>query len=237
MVSRTAGFLALIALGTGLVFAQGSTATIIGTVKDVSGAVLPAASITVKQLETGLTRTIEADTSGNYSIPSLPVGPYEVTAEKMGFRREVRRGIDLVVAQEAVVNIILQVGSLEQQVTVTEEAPLVNTTLALTQWPTLSGRNIPLDSDVPGVLPRFRHVVGELHAEKVVHVRAERLFDAQGHFRRQRCRAVQKVGKRGAAHFQNLRRLRYVEAEGFDDLGFDQVARMGRILHGHFSFS
>src|SRR5713226_8384192 len=132
MASRTAGLLALIALGTGLVFAQGSTATIIGTVKDVSGAVLPAASITVKQLETGLTRTIEADTSGYYSIPSLPVGPYEVTAEKMGFRREVRRGIDLVVAQEAVVNIILQVGSLEQQVTVTEEAPLVNTTLAST---------------------------------------------------------------------------------------------------------
>src|SRR5712691_3120275 len=132
MASRTARLIALVALGNGLVFAQGSTATIIGTVKDVSGAVLPAASITVKQLETGLTRTIEADTSGNYSIPSLPVGPYEVTAEKMGFRREVRRGIDLGVAQEAVVNLSLQVGSLEQQVTVTEEAPLVNTTLAST---------------------------------------------------------------------------------------------------------
>src|SRR5712692_1654691 len=132
MVSRTAGFIALIALGTGLVFAQGSTATIIGTVRDASGAVLPAATITVKHLETGLTRTDEADSTGNYSIPSLPVGPYEVTAEKMGFRREVRRGIDLVVGQEAVVNLNLQVGSLEQQVTVTEEAPLVNTTLSST---------------------------------------------------------------------------------------------------------
>src|SRR5713101_6498613 len=130
MVSRTAGLLALIALGTGLVFAQGSTATIIGTVRDASGAVLPAASITVKHLETGLTRTAEADTSGNFSIPSLPVGPYEVTAEKMGFRREVRRGVELVVAQEAVVNLSLQVGRLEEQVTVTEEAPLVNTTLS-----------------------------------------------------------------------------------------------------------
>ena len=93
---------------------------------------MPAASITVKHLETGLTRTDEADTSGNFSIPSLPVGPYEVTAEKMGFRREVRRGVELVVAQQAVVNLSLQVGSLEQQVTVTEEAPLVNTTLAST---------------------------------------------------------------------------------------------------------
>ena len=112
MVSRTAGFIALIALGTGLVFAQGSTATILGTVRDASGAVLPAASIAVKHLETGLTRTAEADTSGSYSVPSLPVGAYEMTAEKMGFRREVRRGIELAVAQEAVVNLILQVGSL-----------------------------------------------------------------------------------------------------------------------------
>jgi hypothetical protein len=49
------------------------------------------------------------------------------------------------------------------------------------------------------VLPRFRHIVGKLHAEKVVHVRAERVFDAQGHFRRQRGLAVQKIGERGAA--------------------------------------
>src|SRR5216683_8032006 len=97
-----------------------------------------------------------------------------------------------------------------------------------------SRRDVPLDRDLPRVLPRFRHVVGELHPEKVIHVRAERLFDAQGHFRRQRGLAVQKVGKRGAAYFQNLRRLRYVEAEGLDDFGFYQVARMGRVLHGHF---
>src|SRR5712691_9918805 len=132
MVSRTAGLLALFALGAGLVSTQCSTATITGTVKDASGAVLPAVLVTAKHLETGLTRTDEADASGNFSIPSLPVGPYEVTAEKMGFRREVRRGIDLAVGQEAVVNLNLQVGSLEQQIIVTEQAPLVNTTLAST---------------------------------------------------------------------------------------------------------
>src|SRR2546428_4394664 len=106
MASRTAGLLTLTALGTGLIFAQGSNATIIGTVKDVSGAVLQGAVITVKHLDTGLTRTDEADSTGSYSIPSLPVGAYEVSVEKMGFRREVRRGIELVVAQEAVVNLI-----------------------------------------------------------------------------------------------------------------------------------
>ena len=100
MASRSLHLVVVFALGTGLVFGQGSTATIIGTVKDVSGAVLQGAAITVKHLETGLTRTDEADSSGNFSIPSLPVGAYEVTAEKMGFRREVRRGIDLVVGQD-----------------------------------------------------------------------------------------------------------------------------------------
>jgi len=119
MTTGTAGFLALTALGTGLIFAQGSTATIVGTVKDVSGAVLPGTAVTVKHLETGLTRTDAADSSGNFNIPSLPVGPYEVTAEKMGFRREVRRGINLAVAEEAQVNLTLQVGSIDQQVTVT----------------------------------------------------------------------------------------------------------------------
>src|SRR6266851_3115055 len=127
-----AAIIGFIALGTCPVFGQGSSAAITGTVKDVSGAVLPGTTITVKHLETGLTRTDQADSSGSFSIPSLPVGPYEVTAEKMGFRREVRRGIDLAVAQEAQINLTLQVGSIDQQVTVTDAAPLVNTTLSST---------------------------------------------------------------------------------------------------------
>jgi len=68
------------------------------------------------------------------------------------------------------------------------------------------------------MMPRLRHVIGELHAEKVVHVGTERLLDAQCHFRCQRGLGVEKVGERGAAHFQNLRRLRHVKTEGFDDL-------------------
>ncbi len=127
-----AGIIAFIALGTGLLFAQGSTASMTGSVKDASGAVLPGTAVTVKHLDTGLTRATEADASGNFTIPSLPVGDYEITAEKTGFRREVRRGIDLAVAQQAVVNLTLQVGSIDQQVTVTAEAPLVNTTLNAT---------------------------------------------------------------------------------------------------------
>src|SRR5450759_337240 len=108
------------------------TASITGTVKDTSGAVVPSATVTVKNLESGLTRTAETDANGSYSVPSLPVGQYEVDTEKTGFKQEIRRGITLVVAQQAVVNLTLEVGNVEQQVTITGEPPMVNTTLSPT---------------------------------------------------------------------------------------------------------
>ena len=126
------GLIGLIVLSHGPVFAQGFAAAITGTVKDTSGAAVPGATVTARHLETGLTRAVEVDASGNYTVPSLPVGAYELTAEKMGFQQEVRRGINLVVAQEAVVDFTLQVGSVVQQVTVTEAAPIVNTTTTST---------------------------------------------------------------------------------------------------------
>src|SRR5712692_1220420 len=129
---KLAAIIGLIALSNCPLFGQGSTGAITGTVKDVSGAVLQGAAITVKHVDTGLTRTAQSDGSGNFTILSLSVGAVAVTTEKMGFRREVRQGIDLLVAQEAQVNMTLQVGSIDQQVTVTGDAPLVNTTLAST---------------------------------------------------------------------------------------------------------
>jgi hypothetical protein len=132
MFSRIVAFAAGIALAISLLFAQGFTATITGIVKDESGAVLQGAVITAKHTETGLTRTAVSDASGGYNIPSLPVGAYEISAQEPGFKVELLRGIELVVGQEAVVNVTLQVGNVEQRVTVTGEAPLVNTTLAST---------------------------------------------------------------------------------------------------------
>jgi len=132
LLAGAIGWVSLIPRGAGLLFAQGFTAAITGTVRDMSGAVLPGAAVTVKHLETGLTRAAETNAAGAYTVPSLPVGRYEVSGEKMGFKQEVRAGIDLVVGQEAVVNLTLQVGSVVEQVTVTGEAPIVNTTLAST---------------------------------------------------------------------------------------------------------
>ncbi len=123
---------ALIALPTCLVFAQTSTATILGTVKDTSGALVPGVSITVKHTESGLTRSVVSGELGGYNVPLLPVGAYEITTTMPGFKQAVRSGINLVVGQEAVVDLTLEVGAAAEQVTVTEEAPLVNTTTSST---------------------------------------------------------------------------------------------------------
>ena len=105
------------------------TGSITGTVTDASGAVVPGATLTIKHMESGLTRTTESNLNGGYTVPSLPVGPYELTAEKPGFKQQVRSGINLVVGQQAVVNLTLEVGNVQQVVEVSGEAPIVNTTL------------------------------------------------------------------------------------------------------------
>jgi hypothetical protein len=122
----------LVALTTCLVVAQGSTAAISGVARDTTGALVPGVSITVKHIESGLTRTDVTNEYGAYNMKLLPVGPYELTTELPGFKQQVRRGINLVVGQDAVVNLTLEVGAAAEQVTVTEEVPLVNTTLSST---------------------------------------------------------------------------------------------------------
>ena len=131
MLSRATGLVVSIAFANSLVFAQGFTGTISGTVKE-SGSVFQDAMVTAKHVETGLARTAVTDASGTESIPSLPVGAYEITVQHPEFKVELRRGIDLAVAQEAVVNVTLQVGNVEQRITINGEAPLVNTTLSST---------------------------------------------------------------------------------------------------------
>src|SRR5713101_4352780 len=123
---------ALIAMGTCLVFAQGSTATMSGVVHDGTGAVIPGVTITIKHTETGLMRTVLTTEYGGYNVPLLPVGAYEITTTMPGFKQQVRSGVNLVVGQEAVVDLTLEVGANAEQITVSEEAPLVNTTTSST---------------------------------------------------------------------------------------------------------
>ena len=104
-----------------------TTATIVGTVTDPSGAVVPNVSITAASLGTGLTRKTVASQSGNYALPLLPVGVYSVTAEAAGFKKKTTTGIVLEVNQEPRVDIVLEVGAITDAVTVNAEASVLQT--------------------------------------------------------------------------------------------------------------
>src|SRR5437773_9445554 len=109
--------------------AQQNTGTILGVVKDSSGAVIPGVSVTVVNEETNLMRTVITGENGAFSAPALPVGRYTVKVELTGFQTQTQRGLNLEVAQELVLNPVLEVGAgPQQEVTVSSESPLVNTT-------------------------------------------------------------------------------------------------------------
>src|SRR3990172_1502090 len=111
-----------------LLSGQVTGGSISGTVRDPSGAAVPEATVTARHLETGFTRSTTSGMQGTYRLPSLLPGAYEVRIEKTGFRTEVSTGLTLSIGQEAVLNATLQVGSVAEVLSVTAEAPLVETT-------------------------------------------------------------------------------------------------------------
>ena len=123
-IKLLAGFLLLVST---LVQAQLPTGAISGRVADSTGAVIPGATVIVTNVETGRVQTTQTSAAGFYKV-ILPVGIYDVRVEAVSFRPEVRQGLRLAVAQEAVLNFGLSVGSVQETVTVTAEAPLVDTT-------------------------------------------------------------------------------------------------------------
>lgn len=109
------------------VAAQQGRGTISGNIADASGAAVPGAAITVVNKLTNAAFPTVSNESGYYILPALPVGSYTVTAEKAGFKKDVRGGITLQVDQHAKVDFRLEVGTATESVEVTAEAPLVDT--------------------------------------------------------------------------------------------------------------
>jgi hypothetical protein len=105
--------------------AQVTTVTISGTVTDAAGAVIPNAQVTAINTETNFSRSTTADSSGQYSIQFLPIGPYRVEATAPGFKKYVRSGITLEVNRNARVDAALEAGAVSETVSVTSDAPLV----------------------------------------------------------------------------------------------------------------
>ena len=116
--------------GSGLqamLLAQVVEATLVGRVTDPSGAVMTGVTVTATSKTTGYSRKVSSDDQGNYVIPSLQPGVYEISAELPGFKKAVLDGIDMQVGRTARVDIKMVLGEVQEQVVTEARAPLVET--------------------------------------------------------------------------------------------------------------
>ena len=121
--------LALLLLNCSQLNAQTFRGTILGTVTDSSGAAVPGATVTIKNVDTGLTRTVTTSDDGSYAAPELPIGNYSVTVEIAGFKKGIATGVRVEVSSERRTDFTLQPGELAQKVEVIgEELPMVEST-------------------------------------------------------------------------------------------------------------
>jgi hypothetical protein len=120
-------FVALLCLTSAQFLAAQTTTTLYGTVTDRSGAIVPGAQVTAKNLGTNLTRSAETNAEGQYRLEFLPIGSYSVEVTATGFKKFVQKGITLDVNVNARVDAPLDLGTVTEEVDVTASAPLVNT--------------------------------------------------------------------------------------------------------------
>ena len=108
--------------------ALAQNAQITGSVKDSSGAIIPGATVTARNVDTGLTRVAVSDGGGEYRLPSLVPGRYSVAAELSGFSTETRPDIVLIIDQTAILTFVLKPAAIAESVTVTGDSPIVDVT-------------------------------------------------------------------------------------------------------------
>jgi hypothetical protein len=136
----------------GAAWAQSTTGAISGALSDEQQGVIANAKVTARNLGTGETRTVTSDNDGRYRFANLPVGNYEITVEARGFAKVLRQGVELLLNQDAVINITLKPSAVEEVITVNENASLLNTSNAevstrfdskrLSELPLAPNRNI-----------------------------------------------------------------------------------------------
>jgi hypothetical protein len=118
-------------LASTVAIAQTSAGSIGGRVMDTTGAALPGVTITATNDKTGFSRTVVTGADGRYDFPSIPIGTYNVVAELSGFATVTTRNVEVQVATDRTVNFSLKTAAVQEQITVTAEAPLVSTTPAI----------------------------------------------------------------------------------------------------------
>ncbi len=169
-LKRLVGFWIMLALFAGVLFstrsanAQNAFGSLVGTVTDSSGAVVPGAAVTLTNLGTNEKKVVQSDAAGNYRFVSLQPTQYKVEIEKTSYKRVVQSPITIQVDATSRLDVSLQVGAASETIEVTTQAPLLQTesgTLGsqvegkTVQEMPLNGRNVTnLISLVPGVVPQ-----------------------------------------------------------------------------------
>ena len=125
--TRWSFLIAVFAVLASLTLGQVGSGTITGTITDQSGAIVPGATVEVRNTETGVVFRGVSTSAGNYTIPDLPVGSYVVTVKMQGFKTYTHENLALAATQVLPENISLQVGGAAESVTVTDEATLLAT--------------------------------------------------------------------------------------------------------------
>jgi len=128
MDKRAVGTLSFLFWAAFAAGAHAQNAQIAGTVRDTSGGVIPGATVTARNVDTGFMRTAVTDGQGEYRLPSLPPGRYAVATELAGFTTETRPDITLIIDQTATINFSLKPAAIAETVTVTGESPIVDIT-------------------------------------------------------------------------------------------------------------
>jgi hypothetical protein len=126
-MSRVYTCVLLCLLSAALVHAQAVSGTVVGTVTDSSGAVVPSAKITLLETNTNISRSIATNESGNFSFVNVPQGSYTVTIEQQGFRKATRENVEVTINSTVRVDLQLQPGQISEQITVTAALPDLQT--------------------------------------------------------------------------------------------------------------
>ena len=159
----------LLLLTAGFVYSQAVNATLLGTVTDSSGAVVPNAKVVVTEVNTGVNRSGQSNESGNYTFPDMPPGQYSVSVESSGFKKETRKDIALAVNSSTRIDVQLTPGNMTETVEVTGAPPLLQTDRADTgaQLEVVQTASLPLGTQPQlsvAVKPGARHHAGQLPA-------------------------------------------------------------------------
>lgn len=117
-----------IVLCAAVVSAQTIYGSLAGTVTDASGAVIPSANVVIRSMEQGLVREVKTDSSGFWRAPSLPAGRYQLEVEVKGFEKVIRGPLVVDASVERAVDVTLKPSTTQETITITEEAPLIEST-------------------------------------------------------------------------------------------------------------